>query len=96
MAVTNPIGFSDELKLASTAKASSSDGVLLLVAHDHELSASAIDAEGVHRVNWQAASVDAAGNLGGCTGRSSMGILTMRAVSPLHLTVTRVGDTVTQ
>jgi hypothetical protein len=59
MAVTNPIGFPDELKLASTTEASPSDRVLQVVAHDHDSSALAIDAEAVHRVDWQAALVDA-------------------------------------
>jgi hypothetical protein len=36
MAVTNPIGFSDELKLALTTKASPSEGGLHLSAHDHD------------------------------------------------------------
>ena len=44
MAVANPIGFSDELESAGTAKASPSEG-LLIVVHDHESSATSIGAE---------------------------------------------------
>jgi hypothetical protein len=64
MAVTDPVGTPNELKYASSAEASTSDGMLYLAAHDYESSAPIIDAKAIHRVGRQSASV-AGGRYGG-------------------------------